>query len=869
MNSSQFPCVLTRKNLPSSTLLACIAVVSFAGWCWGQANVNENLETANIYVDAKNGSDNNNGSKNAPLKTIGAAATIALANNHSGVGTRVTINPGTYREFVQVGGGGNRTTNAPITFQAATNGTVFVSGADVMTGWTTYSGNSKIFENNWPYNFGKCAPAGGNAPVEQEIVLRREILAVNGTPFTQVLSLASMLPGTFFVDDQHAKVYVYPAPGLNLSNATVEVATRPRVLQDDGQPYVVFRGLTFEYANTCHGDVAVEIDANATNVMFDSDSFLWNNAMGMAFNMAKDFTVKNSVANHNGEMGFHSYQVKNDLWQSDVANHNNWRGAQGAFYTWDTGGAKWMLDHAGTYNNVTAAFNIANAVAFDTDQENVALNGLVASSNVGNGLQIEKSEGPVSLASSYLCANNLLSVNYKGGVVVRNSEGVNISGTTLYGNGANQVAIVGQAGGIQITNWETGQGYNLISKNLTSTGNTMDSGANVFSDGYLGGSDWNTFVSSLNSNKNTHYAGASGTGAFAIPTPRAGTIVDFTSWKSTTGQDSSSSWQSANVPPACTVKADAPDFWITTAAIPGVNMDATGTATVPLNAFSVGGLTGNINLSADGISSVAGLSAKFTPSSISTTGSAVLQVAVAPGTAPGTYPVTILANQGNVTHTVAVSVGVLASSVRLSAINLTFAGQKVATTSAGQIITLTNVGRGSLGMSRISTNGNFSQTNTCGSSVRAGGNCTITVTFTPRVVGLDTGRLTIEDGDGSSPQLVALSGTGTAAAKVRFSPLSLYFGGQRVGTNSHKTLAVTNSGTSTLTISKMSLGGANSGDFKFTSTCGASLAAKASCTVAMTFTPPAKGARAGTFSIYDNDGYEASPQTVTLIGTGR
>jgi hypothetical protein len=656
MNSNQSLFVIARKKLPF-LLLSCIAVISFAGWCWGQANINENLETANVYVDATNGSDSNNGSKSSPLKTIGASVTMAIKNNQSGVGTRVTINPGTYREFVSFGSSRN-STNAPITFEAATNGTVFISGADLMTGWITYSGNSKIFENSWPYNFGSCAPGGGTTPFEQKIVLRREILVVNGKPLTQVLSLQSMLPGTFFVDDQQSKVYAYPASGTDLASATVEVATRPHVLQDDGQSYVVFRGLTFEYANTCHGDIAVIVDNNATNVMFDTDSFLWNNAMAMAFNGARFFTVSNSVANHNGETGYHSFQVKNDLWQSDAANYNNWRGAQGAYYNYDTAGAKWMLDHDGTYNNITVAFNIANGITFDTDQENVAIKGLVASSNLGNGLQIEKDEGPLSVSSSTVCANNVMSVNYKGGVVLRNSENVTISGSVLYNNGANQVAIVGQSGGIPITNWETGQFYNLISQNLTSTGNTMDSPSAVFSDRTLGGADWNTFVNSLNSNKNTYYAGVSTAPAFAIPTPRSGTSVDFASWKSTTAQDAGSNWQSTGQPAACTVKADAPDFWLTapvTPGAPGAIVGSNGVGTMNLDFFSVGGFGGNLNLSVDGVSSVPGLSASFSPATVSATGSAALSLKASRSTPPGTYPITILANQGNITHTMTLS----------------------------------------------------------------------------------------------------------------------------------------------------------------------------------------------------------------------
>src|SRR5271167_5037096 len=92
-------------------LLACSSA-------WGQAKINETHETASIYVDVKVGSDSNPGTQTAPFKTIGAAASAAINNNHSGIGTRVIINPGTYREAIAIGKG-SRTTNSPITFQAA------------------------------------------------------------------------------------------------------------------------------------------------------------------------------------------------------------------------------------------------------------------------------------------------------------------------------------------------------------------------------------------------------------------------------------------------------------------------------------------------------------------------------------------------------------------------------------------------------------------------------------------------------------------------------------------------------------------------------------------------------------------------------
>src|SRR6516225_6002572 len=134
---------------------------------WGQAQVNEKLETAFIYVDVNTGSDSNPGTASQPLKTIATAARKALSNNRNGVGSRVIINPGTYRESISMGTS-SQATSLPITFEAATSGTVFVSGDDVWKGWTPYSGNPNIFTQAWPYQWGEC-PGSSNSPIEQEI----------------------------------------------------------------------------------------------------------------------------------------------------------------------------------------------------------------------------------------------------------------------------------------------------------------------------------------------------------------------------------------------------------------------------------------------------------------------------------------------------------------------------------------------------------------------------------------------------------------------------------------------------------------------------------------------------------------------------
>src|SRR5579862_6747508 len=157
---------------------------SAQGWC--QSNVNESLETAFVWVDAVNGSDNNPGTQLLPFQTIGKAVSVAVANNAASIGTRVTINPGTYRESDSLSSTGS-TTSLPITFEAATDGTAIISGADVWTGWTPYSQNPNIYTLPWPYTWGLCA-IDTSGYVQPDITRRREQIYVNGFHLTQVLS---------------------------------------------------------------------------------------------------------------------------------------------------------------------------------------------------------------------------------------------------------------------------------------------------------------------------------------------------------------------------------------------------------------------------------------------------------------------------------------------------------------------------------------------------------------------------------------------------------------------------------------------------------------------------------------------------------
>ena len=101
----------------------------------------------------------------------------------------------------------------------------------------------------------------------------------------------------------------------------------------------------------------------------------------------------------------------------------------------------------------------------------------------------------------------------------------------------------------------------------------------------------------------------------------------------------------------------------------------------------------------------------------------------------------------------------------LSPGSLAFSAQASGTASAAQTVTLSNTGSAALsingtGIGILGPNAtDFSQTNPCGTSVAAGGNCVISVKFTPSLsAGSETATLNVADNASGSPQQVQLSG---------------------------------------------------------------------------------------------------------------
>ncbi len=194
---------------------------------------------------------------------------------------------------------------------------------------------------------------------------------------------------------------------------------------------------------------------------------------------------------------------------------------------------------------------------------------------------------------------------------------------------------------------------------------------------------------------------------------------------------------------------------------------------------------------------------------------------------------------------------------------LVFRAQLINTKSTAQVVTLKNNGMTALSIRSIKASGEFQVSDTCGSSVAAGAQCTIKAAFEPISGGAHAGLITIMDSASSKPQFISLSGQATA---LQLSPAALDFGNQNVGkTSPPKTITITNKSSITITITSKGIGGINWPDYSEKDDCGEQLAAGASCAMTVTFAPQKSGVSKATAYVNVGQGANAF---APLSGTG-
>jgi hypothetical protein len=180
-------------------------------------------------------------------------------------------------------------------------------------------------------------------------------------------------------------------------------------------------------------------------------------------------------------------------------------------------------------------------------------------------------------------------------------------------------------------------------------------------------------------------------------------------------------------------------------------------------------------------------------------------------------------------------------------------------------VSLTNNGNSALSISQAAASGaGFSLSGlTVPQTINAGASVSFAVQFTPASTGSASGSITISSNAPGSPATIALSGAAVQGT-LTATPSSLNFGSVLVGSGGSQMITLTNSGTSTVTISQ---GGVSGTGFSISGlSTPLILNAAQSASFSATFSPASAGAGSGSISITSNA--PGSPLSIALTGAG-
>jgi len=234
-------------------------------------------------------------------------------------------------------------------------------------------------------------------------------------------------------------------------------------------------------------------------------------------------------------------------------------------------------------------------------------------------------------------------------------------------------------------------------------------------------------------------------------------------------------------------------------------------------------------------------------------------------------------NDGRIDIAVETSAGELSmlsqSLLTVSLTVLNFTTTEGGYASAALTVTLRNTSTATIGISNVAiigTNaGDYSQTNTCGSSIANGKTCTFSIIFTPQDLGKRTAQIIVTLANGSS---VGISLSGLGATRVEIVPNPHTFPTTLLGTSSAPFVATfRNLSKLTVTFSPMVLTGIDTQDYSETpdATCSSGvLAPLASCTINVVFTPTQAGGRTAALTVFGHFSPGNGQQAILMSGIG-
>lgn len=230
----------------------------------------------------------------------------------------------------------------------------------------------------------------------------------------------------------------------------------------------------------------------------------------------------------------------------------------------------------------------------------------------------------------------------------------------------------------------------------------------------------------------------------------------------------------------------------------------------------------------------------------------------------------VSANEGGTANVTLDGSGLSPAALAANPPSLDFATVTQGTTSTKSVM-VTNNGAATTGTVTTSITGTHAalfaiQTDACVSkNLAQGQSCTVSVRFAPTTAGSKGATLTIGSGDATAT--IPLSGQAVTPPSFSMNPSPVPFGQVDVTSSETQTVTVRNTGGTSATQLSASLTGADAASFTVgTDSCsGSNLAAAATCTIRVAFSPTTVGSKTATLGVTSTNGASSS---VTLSGTG-
>jgi hypothetical protein len=348
--------------------------------------------------------DTNPGTREAPLKTISAAAARAVA------GDEVLVRPGLYRESVTLTNSG--APGKPIVFRSEVSRQAIVSGADVLTDPKDEGLGIYSFPIAAP---GRCVYLGGNA----------QWVYLNGLPLDRADTPDRLIPGTFYQDIDGKRVHVALPEGADLAKVVLEYACREglffsaRPLDD-----IHILGFTVQHnANWFRGKGPIRITGQRWLV--EDNHVRWTSYHGVQVANCSACVIRSNLVEWAGCEGIGGGFSVDLLVKGNTVRYNNWRS-----FNWgnEGGGSKFSCTINARYIGNEFAFNYGPGLWSDA-----AAAGTVYERNLCHDNAVRSLFSEINWDE--VIQDNIVYNTGEGGICNSHSSGLLIRRNVVFNNG--------------------------------------------------------------------------------------------------------------------------------------------------------------------------------------------------------------------------------------------------------------------------------------------------------------------------------------------------------------------------------------------------------------------------------------------------